>query len=120
MKVEVKEFVSYNGHSLRANGNVNVSFKAKFSQLRYSIDLMNMLNEDITLYAKLPEQKAIKLGVFRIKEIKVDHYKESTIKFNSLNDFVEVDNLNNIVSEEEFLIKAMAEIEDEEEENENE
>ena len=123
MKVKVKEVVKYGGHSLLANGSVNFTLKASYSELSNTIQMMQMLNNDVTVKAKLPTGKPMKLGMFRIKQIIIDGDGESTLKFNGLNDYIEMDNLNllplNNDDSKEFVIMMEAEIEIEEEEGEN-
>lgn len=124
MTVKVKEVVKYAGHSLSANGSVNFTLKASYSELTNTIQAMQMLNNDVFIKAKLPSQKAMKLGMFRIKQIIVDGDGESTLKFNGLNDYIEMDNLNilplNSDDNKEFVILMEAEIETEEEMEEGE
>lgn len=123
MNVKVKEIVKYGGHNLSANGSVNLTFKASYSELTNTIQLMQMLNNDVNIKAKIPGEKAMKLGMFRIKEIKVEGDGESVIKFNSLNDYTEMDNLNYLPikgsENEEFAVMMSAEIEIEKEGEEN-
>ena len=124
MKVKVKEVVKYGGHSLSANGSVNFTLKASYSELPNTIQMMQMLNNDVTVKAKLPTGKPMKLGMFRIKQIVIDGDGESTLKFNGLNDYIEMDNLNllplNNDDSKEFVIMMEAEIEIEIEEEEGE
>lgn len=121
MKLKIKEVVSYNGHSLSANGSVNLNLKASYSELTSTIKLMQMLNNDVTIKAKIPGGQPMKLGTFRIKQIIVDGDGESKIKFNGLNDFIEMDNLNllplNTEDTKEFMVLMETEIEEEGEEN---
>lgn len=123
MNVKVKEIVKYGGHNLSANGSVNLTLKASYSELTNTIQLMQMLNNDVNIKAKIPGEKAMKLGMFRIKEIKVEGDGESVIKFNSLNDYTEMDNLNYLPikgsENEEFAVMMSAEIEIEKEGEEN-
>lgn len=123
MTVKVKEVVKYGGHSLSANGSVNFTLKASYSELTKTIQLMQMLNNDVNIKAKLPAGKPMKLGMFRIKQIVIDGDGESTLKFNGLNDYIEMDNLNllplNSDENKEFVVMIEAEIEVEEEEGEN-
>lgn len=108
MNIKVKEVVKYGGHSLSANGSVNFTLKASYSELTNSIKLMQMLNNDITIKAKIPGSQPMKLGFFRIKQIVIDGDGESTIKLNGLNDYIEVDNLNllplNSEESKEFIV----------------
>lgn len=97
MKSKVKAMCSYGGHGIKMNGNVDLTLKSKYSELPNYIQLIQMLNNDVTITAKTVEGK-FGLGVFRVKEIKVDHDGEGILKFNSLNDFVETDNLNKLIT----------------------
>ena len=121
MIVKIKEVVTYAGHSLKANGAVDFTLKAAYSELTNSIQMMQMLNNDVDIKAKLPGSKPMKLGTFRIKQIVVDGDGESILKFNGLNDHIEMDNLNllplNNEEHKEFQILAEAEIEMEDEED---
>ncbi len=122
MNIKVKEVVKYGGHSLSANGSVNFTLKAAYSELTNSIKLMQMLNNDVNIKAKVPNGKPMKLGMFRIKQIIIDGDGESTIKFNGLNDYIEMDNLNllplNSDENKEFVVLMEAEIEEEDNEDE--
>ena len=121
MNIKVREVVKYAGHSLSANGSVNFTLKASYSELTNTIQLMQMLNNDVFIKAKLPAGKPMKLGMFRIKQIMIDGDGESTLKFNGLNDYIEMDNLNllplNNDDNKEFVVMMEAEIEEEEGEN---
>lgn len=117
--IKVKQVVVYGGHSLKANGAVDFTLKAAYSELVNTIQTMQMLNNDVNIKAKLPGQKAMKLGMFRIKQIVIDGDGESILKFNGLNDHIEMDNLNllplNTDDDKEFVVLMEAEIEEEEE-----
>lgn len=120
MKIKVKQVVKYHGHSLSANGSVNFTLKAQYSELVNTIQLMQMLNNDISIKAKIPGNSPMKLGFFRLKQIVIDGDGESTIKFNGLNNYIEVDNLNmlplNSDENKEFAVLMEAEIETEDDE----
>lgn len=111
--IEVVAVAQYKGHSLSENGNVNLTFKFKYDQLVKVIQLTQMFSNDVNIQVKLPDVKGFPLGMFRLKGINIDGDGESTVKFNSLNDFVEVDNLNGIVTKEFFKAKFVATIEEE-------
>lgn len=118
MNVKVKEVVKYNGHSLSANGAVGLSLKAAYSELVNTIKMTQMLNNDVSIKAKLPSMdKPIKLGYFKIKQINIDGDGESTIKFVGINEYIETDNLNLLpLNEDEtklFVILLETEIEEE-------
>ena len=118
MNIKVKEVVEYKGHSLSANGSVNFTLKAQYSELTKTIQLMQMLNNDVSIKAKVPGGSPMKLGFFRVKQIVIDGDGESIIKFNGLNDYIEMDNLNllplNTDENKQFVVLMEAEIEEEE------
>ena len=124
INVKVKEVVKYGGHSLSANGSVNFTLKAGYSELPNSIKLMQLLNNDVYIKAKIPGARPIKLGDFRVKQIVIDDDGESVLKFNGLNDYIEMDNLNllpmNDSEIKEFVVMMEADIEEENEESEDE
>ena len=119
--IKVKEVVVYGGHSMSANGSVNLTLKAQYSELPNSIRMMQLLNNDVDIKAKAPGSKTMRLGVFRVKQIVVDGDGESVLKFNGLSDCIEMDNLNvlplNTDDNNEFVVLMMANIEDEEEDD---
>ena len=119
MKIEIKEIVSYKGHSVKANGNMDISFSAMYGELINSIKVLQLLNNNVNIVAKLPGAKPIKLGEFNVKNVLFDGDGESVLKFVSLIDFVEMDSINEIISQENFTIKMESDVEIEEG-NENE
>ena len=96
MKLKVMEVMKYGGHSLSANGMVNVTFTAMYSELAKSLQLMQLLNEDVTVAAKLPSEKPIPLGTFRVHQLIVDDDGESKVKLHGMSEFVETDSLNSL------------------------
>lgn len=114
-KIEVKEVVNYKGHSVRANGSVDLTFSAMYDEAANSMKCLQMLNNDVIIIAKLPNEKPIRLGMFRIKSVNFDGDGESTLKFNSIDMNCEMDSFNKIITNEKFQIKMSAEIEEENE-----
>lgn len=96
MKLKVMEVMKYGGHSLSANGMVNVTFTAMYSELAKSLQLMQLLNEDVTVAAKLPSEKPMPLGTFRVHQLIVDDDGESKVKLRGMSEFVETDGLNSL------------------------
>lgn len=124
MITKIKSVVVNGGYSVSANGSVNLKFIAGYSELVNTIKLQQMLNNDVTIKARIPvpegKPQIIKLGVFRVKNTMIDGDGESKIQFNGLADYVEMDNLNmlplssNDVKEFMILMEAEIEIESEE------
>lgn len=123
-QIRVKEVVKYGGHSLSANGSVNLTLKADYSELVNTIQVQQMLNNDVSIKAKLPGGKPMKLGMFRVKSTTIDGDGESTLKFNGLNDYIEMDNLNLLPTkgsgDEMFVVMMEAQIEEEDDEDDDE
>lgn len=127
MIIKIKSVVVNGGYSVSANGSVNLKFIAGYSELVNTIKLQQMLNNDVTIKARIPvpegKPQIIKLGVFRVKNTMIDGDGESKIQFNGLADYVEMDNLNmlplssNDVKEFMILMEAEIEIESEEDDN---
>lgn len=116
MKTTIKTVATYGGHSIKQNKNVDVTFKFKYDTLPEYIKAVSMLNENVDITVKPVGSPALLLGSFMIKEIKVDNDGEGIIKFNTMQDFCETDNINKIVSPDLLKIMLQAEIETEEEE----
>lgn len=119
--IKVTQVVKYGGHSLAASGSVNLTFKAMYSELTKTIQLHQMLNNDITVRAKLPGQaRSITLGMFRINGLNTSGDGCSVIKLNGLNTYVEMDNLNLLPTKQDgdedlFVVRYEANIEEEDE-----
>ena len=125
MTLKVMEVMKYGGHSLSANGTVSVTFSAMYSELAKSLQLMQLLNEDVTVAAKLPSEKPMPLGTFRVHQLIVDDDGESKVKLRGMSEFVETDSLNSLplrnsdVPEFQVMFKADIEsVEGDEEEDE--
>jgi hypothetical protein len=119
--IKIKEMASYGGHSLKANGSVDLTLKAQYSQCTKSMQLLQMLNNDVTIQIKKSANKPFEIGIFRIKEIKFDGDGESILKFNTLSDFADVDEMNNLIKAtadepEEFAVLFISDVENESEE----
>lgn len=128
MVAKVKSVVVNGGYNVSANGSVNIKFIAGYSELINTIKLQQMLNNDVSIKARIPspsgKPQILKLGIFRVKNTTIDGDGESKIQFNGLADYVEMDNLNllPLASSEikEFTILMESEIEIESEENDGE
>lgn len=117
-EIKTKMVVKYNGHQVKANKSVDLSFKVGYDQLTSTVQVLQLLNNDVDIVAKLPDEPAIKLGSFRVQNVAINHDGESVIKFNSMSDFVETDNFNKLIGSDliKIQLSAVIELEDEEEE----
>lgn len=122
--VKVREVVTYGGHSISANGSVNLTLKANYSELTNTVQVMQLLNNDVFIKARVAGSKPMKLGMFRVKDINVGGDGSSTLKFNGISDYIEVDALNLLPMKDSdtplFNIMMEAEIEEEDDNNDDE
>ena len=117
-KIKVIGFFSYKGHSVLQNGSVNLTLKAMYSEITNSVQLLQMLNNDVKIQVKMAtEKKPFTIGTFRIKSVNFDGDGESIVKFNSLNDFVDIDSINKLITKDEFKVLFSANVEEEEDES---
>lgn len=123
--IKLKQVVKYGGHSLSAAGSVKLTLKADYSELDKTMQLFQMINNDINVKVKVPsQQRPFSLGVFRIDAINTSGDGCSTIKLIGLSIYIEMDNLNMLPTkidgdEELFLVRYETNVEEEEsEENE--
>ena len=120
-EVSVKLVSMYDGHSIKQNGNVDLKLGCEYSELPNYVQLVQMLNNDINVAVKLPgDKKPIKIGMFRLKQLNVSHDGSAKISFSSTNDFVEVNELNRLVTDERFAVRCDSKIEIDDEEGEDE
>jgi hypothetical protein len=104
-KLQTKVVASYGGHSIKANKSVDLTLKVKYDELEKVVMLLQFLNENIDITIKRQGQKAQQLGTFMLKEVKVDHDGASVVKFNSMIDHVNADDINTMVGEDLMQIK---------------
>ena len=96
---------SYNGHNIKANKSIDISFKFSYGELINVVKLLQLLNENVLIGVKVgAKAKPKALGTFMIKDLKIDGDGESTVKFNSLLDHVEAENLNDLAGENLFIM----------------
>lgn len=122
-KVSIKTVASYGGHNVNQVKNISLTLKFTYDTISKYIQSIQMLNENVTIIAVVDGQK-IKLGSFMINSISIDHDGAGKIKFKSQVDYVELENITKIISNDAFKVAMIAEIdvdeENKEEEEENE
>lgn len=117
-QIKIKEVVQNGGYSLKPSGAVDLTLVAEYGELVKTIQVLQMLNNDVTIKARIPEQKPMMLGSFRVKTVIVDGDGESKIKFNGLSDFIEMPNLNKLPLKSDdnprfqILMEALIDLED--------
>lgn len=123
MKITISQVVEYKGHNVKQSGAVTLTLGAAYDEITDSIKLLQLINEDVSLKAKMPNQKPVFVGTFKINGINFAKDGKSTIKLTSISEAVDTDNLSGIVTTGQFRVQYEGDIEapeEEEEEEENE
>lgn len=119
-KVKIREVVGYNGHNVKSNGVVNLNLKAMYSELVNTIQVLQLLNNDVKI-SVVEGKSENSLGMFRVKNVSVSDDGESVLKFETLAEAAEMDKINSLVGKEgEFVINMFAEVDMEDAEDESE
>lgn len=118
MIAKVKQVVRYGGHSIGANGIVRLTLKADYSELPNTVQLLQMLNNDIHIRAKLAEAGIMDLGEMKLDAINFSSDGESTVKLKSITDHVDVTCLNRLPMHDDdilqFVVRYEADVDEEE------
>ena len=112
--VKVQSVANYVNHNCKANGVINLTLEFMYGELTDAVQLLQCLSNDVKLWAK-PNGKQLPLGMFRVQRVVVDHDGTCKITFNSEVDSTEINNVNELVTNEQFQVRfaARVEIEDE-------
>lgn len=110
-KFKQKGIAEFQGLSIGKNKTVQVKFKLRYDELLTSVNLLQGLNSDITVYAKCGTGKAMNLGIFTIGAVNFDKDGNAMIPFKSLTDNVNLDNICSLVDEDFIQLRFMAVLE---------
>lgn len=110
-KFKQKGIATFEGLSIGKNKTVQVKFKLRYDEILTSVELLQGLNNDITVHAKTPSSNPMSLGIFTIGSVNFDKDGNATIPFKSLVDNVNLDNICSLVDEEYIQLRFQAIIE---------
>lgn len=110
-KFKQKGIATFEGLSIGKNKTVQVKFKLRYDEILTSVELLQGLNNDITVKAKGSTGKAQNLGLFTIGAVNFDKDGNATIPFKSLVDNVNLDAICSLVDEEYIQLQFMAVLE---------
>lgn len=94
--INITQVVSCAGYSVNDKGVVKLTLKALYSDLVKTIQLTQLLSNDITILSKVQGQKPKTLGMYRLDGIVISGDGESTIKLKSTSDYADIDNLSGL------------------------
>lgn len=110
-KFKQKGIATFEGLTIGKNKTVQVKFKLRYDEILTSVELLQGLNNDITVHAKTPSSDPMNLGIFTIGSVNFDKDGNATIPFKSLVDNVNLDNICSLVDEEYIQLRFQAIIE---------
>lgn len=114
-QIRIKMMASYKGHNISANGGVSLTLSCRYSELKHSINVIQLMSNNIEVRVKIHGERPKSLGSFMLKQFIVDGDGESKIKLSGLTDYIEIENLNSLplANEEinEFQVMLVANIE---------
>ena len=124
-KVVVEQVVTSGGYSISAAGVTMVTFKCKYGELVNTVQMLQLLNNDIDIFATVPGEKEKAVGhYFRLKQIVIDGDGEQTIKLQGVSEFTEVDTLSMLPFKNaeipEFKVKFVSDVEVESDDDDDE
>ena len=109
-KLKQKGVAIFDGMTIGKNKTVQLKFKMRYDEILTSVELLQGLNADITIHAKLPGG-VVNLGIFTIGSVNFDKDGNATIPFKSLVENVNLDNICSLVDEEYVQLRFMAVLE---------
>ena len=98
-KFKQKGIATFEGLNIGKNRTVQVKFKLRYDEILTSVELLQGLNNDITIHAKTAIGNPMNLGIFTIGALNFDKDGNATIPFKSLVDNVNLDNICSLVDE---------------------
>lgn len=110
-KFKQKGIATFEGLNIGKNKTVQVKFKLRYDEILTSVELLQGLNNDITVHAKTETSNPMSLGIFTIGSVNFDKDGNATIPFKSLVDNVNLDNICALVDEDYIQLRFQAIIE---------
>lgn len=110
-KFKQKGIATFEGLSIGKNRTIQVKFKLRYDEILTSVELLQGLNNDITVHAKTATGNPMSLGIFTIGSVNFDKDGNATIPFKSLVDNVNLDNICALVDEDYIQLRFQAIIE---------
>lgn len=116
-ELKVKLECTFAGYSTKKNGDIDVKFKAPYSEIVNCISLVRMIDKNIGVACKVNGGKPVSLGTFYLNRLSIDRDGESTIIFNTELNSAEINNFVELLAPESIIfVMAKAIVEESEEE----
>ncbi len=119
-KIKVKLESQYNGHSIKKNGSVDMNFILPYSEIINAVKLLQLINCNINVSAKVGTNKPVNLGVFYLNKMNIDRDGQVKLSFNTELESSEINNMTELTEPEtiiHLLCSGVIEKENEEEDD---
>ena len=110
-QLKQKGIATFEGLTISKSKTVILKVKLRYDEVITSINLLQGLNSDITVHAKVPDRKAMNLGIFTIGAVNFDKDGNATIPFKSMVQNVNLDNICSLTDEDYIQLRFMAVLE---------
>lgn len=113
--IKLKGISKFVGMNISANKIITLNVVMGYEEIVTSIQLLQGLNNDITVFAKLGIGKAKSLGMFTVNSVNFDRDGNAKVSLKSMVSNVELENIIEIIDNEEILqllFKAIIELPD--------
>lgn len=109
-----KGIATFAGMNITAANVITLKFKLRYDEVLTSVQLLQGLNNDITIHAKLADRKPFNLGMFTIGGVNFDKDGNAVIPFKSRVENVNMDKICEMLGEEyiQLMFKAIIELPD--------
>jgi len=102
-ELKVKLECTFAGYSTKKNGDVDVKFKAPYSEIVNCVSLVRMIGRNIGVACKVNGGKPVSLGTFYLNRLNIDRDGESTITFNTELNSAEINNFIELLAPESII-----------------
>ena len=110
-KFKQKGIATFEGLNIGKKKTVQLKFKLRYDEILTSVELLQGLNNDITVPPQAATGNPMSLGLFTIGAVNSDTDGDATIPFKSLVDNVNLDNMCALVDEDYIQLRFQAIIE---------
>lgn len=110
-RLDEKGVVKFNGFTISPTRVVSLKFIMRYDEIITSINLLQGLQSDITIHAKVPDRKAFSLGIFNVGGVSFDKDGNAKITFKSMTDNVNLEEVCSLANEELIQVKFLAVLE---------
>lgn len=112
MELKQKGVAKFQGFNVAASKVVTLKVKIPFNELVTSVKLLQSLNTDVTIHARMDGAKAVNLGMFNIGSVSFDKDGNASAQFKSMMENVDTENICAMADAElvELMYRAIIEL----------